>query len=245
MGNWTGTQLRPQRSLKIVNEGAQAAAAAGLGVVHLIDEDDAGNIGFFSESPDALGDGLDAGLGVDDDDSGFDGEERGAGFVGEHVEAGRVDKIDFDALPLGKGDGVLHGNAAGHFFFVVGGGGRAVFNAALGGSHFGGMQQSGNEGGFAAVRMPHYSYIADLTSLVRFHGLLLPPAVGQPPSAGPRQQKGAGLGLRDWKRAEVVRNGRAGSRHLTCAGIAVGRPAGRSSGRIAGIGLPVGLLPLP
>jgi hypothetical protein len=35
------------------------------------------------------------------------------------------------------------------------------------------MQQSGNEGGFAAVSMPHYSDIADLTSLVRFHGLLL------------------------------------------------------------------------
>jgi hypothetical protein len=31
------------------------------------------------------------------------------------------------------------------------------------------MQQSGNQGGFAAVRMPHYSYVADLTSLVRFH----------------------------------------------------------------------------
>ena len=82
-------------------------------------------------------------------------------------------RLIFDALPLGKGDGVLHGDAAGDFFFVVGGGGRAVFNAALGGSHFGGMQQSGDKGGFAAVRMPHYSYVADLTSLVRFHELLL------------------------------------------------------------------------
>ena len=82
-------------------------------------------------------------------------------------------KIDLDALPLGEGDGVLHGDAASDFFFVVGGGGGAVFNTALGGSHFGGMQQSGNEGGFAAVSMPHYSDIADLTSLVRFHGLLL------------------------------------------------------------------------
>jgi hypothetical protein len=35
------------------------------------------------------------------------------------------------------------------------------------------MQQSGNQGGLAAVRMPHYSYVADLTSLVRFHGVLL------------------------------------------------------------------------
>jgi hypothetical protein len=35
------------------------------------------------------------------------------------------------------------------------------------------MQQGGNEGGFAALRMPHYSYVADLTSLVRFHEVLL------------------------------------------------------------------------
>ena len=90
--------------------------------------------------------------------------------MGEHVEAGRVDEVDLDALPLGEGDGVLHGGAAGDFFFVIGGDGRAVFDAALGGSHLGGMQQSGNQGGLAAVRMPHYSYVADLTSLVRFHG---------------------------------------------------------------------------
>jgi hypothetical protein len=59
------------------------------------------------------------------------------------------------------------------------------------------MQQSGNEGGFAAVSMPQYSDIADLTSLVGFHGRLLgkAPAVRQPPSAGPRQQKGAGFGF--------------------------------------------------
>jgi hypothetical protein len=31
------------------------------------------------------------------------------------------------------------------------------------------MQQSGDQGGFATVRMPHYSYVADLTSLIRFH----------------------------------------------------------------------------
>jgi hypothetical protein len=35
------------------------------------------------------------------------------------------------------------------------------------------MQQSGDQRGFATVRMPHYSYVADLTSLVRFHGVLL------------------------------------------------------------------------
>ena len=114
----------------------------------------------------------------------FDGQQGGAGFVGEHVEAGGVDEVDFDALPLGEGDGVLHGGAAGDFFFVVGGDGGAIFDAALGGGHFGGMQQSGDEGGLAAVRMPHYSYVADLTSLVRFHGLLLESANLERPAPG-------------------------------------------------------------
>jgi hypothetical protein len=157
----------------VVDQGAQAAAAAGLGVVHLVDENDAGNAGFVGIAPDALGDRLDAVLRVDQDDGRFNGQQGRAGLVGEHVKAGGIDEIDFDALPLGKGDGVLHGCAAGYFFFVIGGYGRAVFHAALGGGHLGGMQQSGDQGGFATVRMPHYSYVADLTSLVRFHGVLL------------------------------------------------------------------------
>src|SRR4051794_37669990 len=89
--------------------------------------------------------------------------------MGEHVEAGGVDEVDFGVLPLGECDGVLHGGAAGDFFLVVNGDGGAIFNAALGGGHLGGMQQSGDQGGLAAVRMPDYSYVADLTSLVRFH----------------------------------------------------------------------------
>ncbi len=89
------------------------------------------------------------------------------------MEAGSIYEIDFDALPLGKSDGILHGYAAGNFFVVIGGGGGAVGHAALGWGHLGGMQQRGNHGGFAAVRMPHYSYVADLTSLVGFHGFLL------------------------------------------------------------------------
>ena len=173
MGSWTGTQVRPQRSCRSSIRALRPSATAGLGVVHLVDDDDAGNIRFFGVPPHALGHRLDAVLGVDDHRDGFNRQQRGARFVGEHVEAGGIDEVDLDALPLGKGDGVLHGGAAGDFFFVVNGDGRAVFDAALGGSHLGGMQQSGNQGGLAAVRMPHYSYVADLTSLVRFHVFLL------------------------------------------------------------------------
>ena len=142
-------------------------------MVHLVDQDDAGDVGLGSESPHPLGNGLNAILGVDQDQCGFNREQRGAGLVRKHMEAGGIDKIDLDALPLGKGYGVLHGNAAGYFFFVIGGSGRAVFDTALGWGHLGGMQHGGDQGGFAAVRMPHYSHVADLTSRVGFHGFLL------------------------------------------------------------------------
>jgi hypothetical protein len=112
-------------------------------------------------------------LRVDQHDGRLDRQQGGAGLVGEHVEAGSIDEVDFDALPLGKGDGVLHGGAASDLLLVVGGHGRAIFDTALGGGHLGGMQQSGDQRGFAAVCMPHYSYVADLTSLVGFHGVLL------------------------------------------------------------------------
>src|SRR5580704_15338653 len=91
----------------------------------------------------------------------------------KHMKTGSVDKIDFHALPLGKSDGVLHRRAAGNFLFVVCGHSGAVGHAALRRSHLRGMQQGGNKRGLAAVRMPHYSYVADLTSLIRFHGSLL------------------------------------------------------------------------
>ncbi len=156
--------------VQIVNEGREAISAAGFGVVHLVDDHDARHAGFFSESPHALGDGLHAVLRVDYDRGGLDRQQGGAGFMTEHVEAGSIDEVDLGALPFRKGDGVGHGGAAGYFFFVVSGNSRAIFDAALGRGHFGGMQQGGNQGGLAGVRMPHYSYVSDLTSLVRFHG---------------------------------------------------------------------------
>ncbi len=50
---------------KILDEGAQAAATAGFGVVHLVDDDDAGDAGLFGISPHPLGHGFYAILGVD------------------------------------------------------------------------------------------------------------------------------------------------------------------------------------
>ena len=179
--------------------------------------------------------GFNAVLGVDQDHGGFNGKQGGAGFVTEHVEAGRVDEVDFDALPLGKGHGVLHGCAAGHLFFVIGGDGRAVVDAALGWGHLGGMQQSGDQGGFAAVRMPHYSYVADLTSLVRFHGFSFELKLM-------RDVSGKSIRLRSPRRLRwmQLRGWNEGG-----AGKARGRPGGRPGGRIGGPRVPVCRLPRP
>ena len=65
-GQLDGNTVAAPALLQIVNEGAQAAFAAGLGVVHLVDQDDAGNFGLVGVAPHTLGDGLDAALGVDD-----------------------------------------------------------------------------------------------------------------------------------------------------------------------------------
>ena len=177
--------------VQIVNQRAQAARAARLGVVHLVHDHEAGNISLLGKLPHPLGHGFHAVLGIHHHGRCLHRQQRSAGLVVEHVKSGRIDKIDLRALPLGIGNGILHGDSAGYFLFVVGSHRRAVFHTALGWSCFRGMQQSGNQGGLAAVRMPHYSYVADLTSLVRFHSLSPPPAVGRTPSTGPRQRKGA------------------------------------------------------
>ena len=49
-GQLDGNTVAAPAVVEIVHERAQAAAAAGFGVVHLIDEDDAGNVGLFSRS---------------------------------------------------------------------------------------------------------------------------------------------------------------------------------------------------
>ncbi len=113
----------------------------GFGVVHLVDEDDAGEVDLGGALPDAVGDGFEAGGGVDEDERGLDGEHGGAGLVEEHVEAGGVDEVDFDAVPLGEGYGVGHGGAAGYVLFVVGGDGGAILDAAEFGSHFGRVEE--------------------------------------------------------------------------------------------------------
>ncbi len=90
-GQLDGQACAAPALLQVVDEGAQALAAAGLGVVHLVDENDAGNFGFVGIAPDALGDRLNAVLCVDHHDGGFGGQQGRARLVGEHMKSGSID----------------------------------------------------------------------------------------------------------------------------------------------------------
>ena len=81
-GQLDGNAVAAPAVNKVVDQGAQAAAAAGLGVVHLVDDDDAGDAGLVGISPHPLGDRLNAILGVDQDDGRFDGQAGPRGLRG-------------------------------------------------------------------------------------------------------------------------------------------------------------------
>ena len=89
-----------------------------------------GKAQFFGEVPDLLGDDLDAGDRIDDDEGGIDGGDGQLGFMHEHVEAGSVDEVDLGLAPLDGGERGGDGHLAGDFFFVVIGGGGAVIDPA-------------------------------------------------------------------------------------------------------------------
>ena len=155
--------------MQIIDQRAQPATPASLGVIHLIDHYEPRNIGFLGVFPNPLRHRLNAVLRIHHHACGLDRQQRGPRFVREHMKSRGVDEVDLDALPFGERHGVGHGCPAGNFFFVIGGHRRAVIHATLGRSHLCGMQQRGNQRRLSAMCMPHYSYVADLTSLVRFH----------------------------------------------------------------------------
>jgi len=173
---------------KTIRERAQRRLRRSRGprMVHLVDHHRARQIEFLGVFPYALRHGLDPGHGIHRHQRGLHRGHRGTRFVHEHMKTGRIDKVHLHAVPFGKSQRVLHRGPAGDILFVVRGDGRSILHTAQSGGHFCGMQQSGNQRGLPAVRMPHYSYVADLTSLVGFHSRLLVQQIGRDPrKAGP------------------------------------------------------------
>jgi len=96
---------------KILDEGAQPPATPGFGVVHLVDDDDAGTLASSHTSTPARSRFYAISALTKTTAASTEG---GRTACGEHMEPEYL-RIDFDALPLGKSDGILHGYA-GQFF---------------------------------------------------------------------------------------------------------------------------------
>ena len=144
-------------------------ATVSAWMIQLIDHHHPGQVELLCALPHAIGDRFRPYRCIHNHQRGLNRQHRAFGFMREHVKARSVDEIHFNAVPFSEGDRGLHGGAARNFFFVVGGHSGAVFHPPKFVSHFGGMQQSGDERRLPTVRMPYYSYVADLTSQIRFH----------------------------------------------------------------------------
>ena len=148
-------------------------SGCGARMIHLIQDNDTRQVELVSVLPDAVSHRLDATRGIQHHHRRFHRKHRRLGLMHEHVEARCIDQVHLDAIPFRESNRILHRRPARYFLFVIGRHRRAVFHTAKLRSHLCGMQQSGHQCCLPAVRMPHYSYVADLTSLIRLHKLLL------------------------------------------------------------------------
>ena len=82
-----------------VGERFQDAVGVGALAVHAADDDHARQVDLVAVIPDPLGDDLDAGDAIDDDERGIGHGQHHLGLVDEHVEAGSVEQIDLDFAP--------------------------------------------------------------------------------------------------------------------------------------------------
>ena len=151
------------------------ALEAGQFAIHPVDDEGAGDIVFGGEIPDFFGDHLHAGGGVDENQRGIGGDQRGFGFVDEGAVARSVEQIDFDfiggagGLPFGEGDGGLNGNFSGDFFFVPVGDGGAFVDFAEARGHARSEQQRRYELRLPRIAVAYNANVTDCIGGVSFH----------------------------------------------------------------------------
>ena len=168
-GKLDGDDLAAPALLHGLNHGLAADAGVCLGMVDLVDDDHAREVHLGGILPDAVGDGFEAGLRVDDDKRGFDGEHGGARLVQKHVEAGRVEEIDLGAAPFGVGSGIRHRGAPGHLFLVIRRDRGTIVHSPACRRHLGGLQERCDQRRLAAVRVANYSYVSNVLPRIVFH----------------------------------------------------------------------------
>jgi hypothetical protein len=137
--------------------------------IDLVDHDHARQAARLGGAHHALGGKLDAGLGVDDDDRGFDTGQGGHRLPGKVGVARGVDQVDMHALG-GKVHQRRIERVAGRLFLRVEvADAAALFHAALGGDGAGLEQQGFGQGGLAGAAMADQGQGADGFSAVIRH----------------------------------------------------------------------------
>jgi len=147
----------------------QDAVGVGAVAIHAAGHDQARRLIFLAVVPYPLGDHLNAGDTVHNNNRGIDHGQHQLGFMNEHVEARRVHDIDLGLAPLDVGKAGGNGHLAGDFFLVVIGDRSAVVHApqALVGARR--IQHGGNQRGFACVSVSNHRYIPDVRAFVSLH----------------------------------------------------------------------------
>ena len=128
-----------------------------------------GKLEILGEGPDLLGLDLDAGDAVHQHQGGIGGHQRGLGVVDEDVEAGRVQQVDLELLPLDEGQRGGDGDLALDLFVVEVGDGVALIDA---GEAVGGARQEEDPGGerrFARIPVSDQSDVANILAFVNLH----------------------------------------------------------------------------
>jgi hypothetical protein len=91
--------------------------------------------------------------------------------VDEHVESGRIDKINLALAPFSARETCRNGHFPRDFFFVVIGSGRSIVHAAQALRGSGGIQGGGDQGSFACVPMSYNRNIPNVFSCIDLHGI--------------------------------------------------------------------------
>ena len=125
--------------------------------------------------PGFLGDYLNAGGSVYDDERSVSRDERGFCFVDKGGIAGSIEEIDFcffclaGCLPFGVGKAGIDGDFAGNFFFVPIGDGGTVGNFTQPRRHAGGEEQRRHELGFPRIAVAYNANVAYPFGCIGFH----------------------------------------------------------------------------
>ena len=149
-------------------DGLDGVVEVGAGLVHLVHEAEARDVVLVGLPPDGFGLGLDALLGVEDDDSAVEHAQAAFNLGGEIDVAGGVDQVDAAVAPVEGDGGGVDRDAALLLLDVEVGDGGAVVDVAHLVDRAAVVEHALGGGGLAGVDVRGDADIADFGQV--FHG---------------------------------------------------------------------------